>query len=129
MNEQNLIQAWQSACGRIIYAQLAPTGLLITTVALLQFGLANAAISVRIAAVLILLASGILGALAEFAAADEAVAISGALVASAPESAVAKRIALQARLMSVVKFVTPAIFVLIFAFLVQALLFGVVNAN
>jgi hypothetical protein len=96
-------------------------------VALLQFGLADAAISVRIAAVLILLASGILGALAEFAAADEAVAIASALVANATESAIAKRISMQSRLMPVVKFVTPAIFVLIFAFLVQALLFA--NAN
>ena len=124
MNEQNLIHAWHHAYNRIIIAQLAPTALLITTVALLQFGLASAAFSVRAAAVLILLASGILGALAEFSAADEAIAIAGQLVAASPDLPVAKRIAFQARLLPVVKFVTPAIFVLIFVFLVQALLLG-----
>ena len=128
MNEQNLIHAWHQSYNRIIMAQLAPTALLITTVALLQFGLAAATFSVRVAAVLILLASGILGALAEFSAADEAAAIAGQLVATSADSPIAKRIAFQARLLPVVKFVTPAIFVVIFVFLVQALLFGAVDA-
>lgn len=129
MNEQNLIHAWHQSYSRIIFAQLAPTALLITTVALLQFGLASAEFSVRISAVLILLASGILGALAEFSAADEAIAIAASLSAAAPSSPVAKRIAIQARLLPVVKYLTPAIFVVIFVYLVQALLFGVVRAG
>jgi hypothetical protein len=129
MNEQNLIHAWHHAQSRIIIAQLAPTALLITTVALLQFGLGSAAFAVRAAAVLILVASGILGALAEFSAADEAIAISGALSAASPDSPVSMRIALQARLLPVVKYITPAIFVAIFVFLVQALLSGAANAS
>ncbi len=129
MNEQNLIHAWHHAHTRIIIAQLAPTGLLITTVALLQFGLGSAELPVRMAAVLILLASGILGALAEFSGADEAAAIASQLVSTSPESPIAKRIAFQARLLPVVKYLTPAIFVVIFGFLVQALLFGVVRAG
>ncbi|MEN9752642.1 MAG: hypothetical protein RL670_333 [Actinomycetota bacterium] len=128
MNEQNLIHAWHHAYSRIIYAQLAPTGLLITTVALLQFGLGSAAFSVRAAAVLILLASGILGALAEYAAADEATAIATQLAATSSDSPVVKRIAVQARLLPVVKYLTPAIFVVIFVYLVQALLFGAASA-
>jgi len=122
MNEPNLILAWHHSFNRIIQAQFAPTGLLITTVALLQFGLDHASFAVRFAAVLILLASGILGALAEFAAADEAIAVASQLIVAAPSSPIAKRIAFQARLLPVVKYLTPAIFVVIFIYLVQALL-------
>jgi hypothetical protein len=121
MNERELVQAWHNAWNRIILAQIAPTALLITTVALLQFGLAEADFAVRGGAALILLASGILGALAEFGAADEASGISRELAALSPASAVSKRIAFQAKLLPVVKFVTPAIFVAIFVYLVAAL--------
>lgn len=122
MNEVNLIQAWQQSYNRIIFAQLAPTGLLITTVALLQFGLGQASIAVRIAALLILLASGILGALAEFAAADEAIGIAKELQSANGSSNLAKKVSFQARLLPIVKFVTPAIFVLIFIALALELL-------
>lgn len=121
MNERELIHTWHNAWNRIILAQIAPTALLITTVALLQLGLAETDIAVRGATALILLASGILGALGEFSAADEASGISRDLVATAPNSATTKRIAFQAKLLPVVKYVTPAIFVGIFAHLVPAL--------
>ena len=93
MNQPDLVRLWSKAWNRIIFAQLAPTTLLITTVALLQFGLADAAVSVRWAAELILLASGILGALAEFTAADEAMGLAKELATVAPTDASTIRIA------------------------------------
>jgi len=114
MNETELIQAWNNSWKRIVYAQLAPTFLLITTVALLQFGLAKASFAVRVAAALILLASGILGALAEFAAAVDAQRIAKDL----------PKVQATAKWLPVVKFVTPAIFVIIFVALLAALFFG-----
>ena len=121
MNERELVQAWHNAWNRIILAQIAPTALLITTVALLQLGLAETDIAVRGAAALILLASGILGALGEFSAADEATGISREIEIVSPKSAVSKRITFLAKFLPVVKFVTPAIFVAIFGYLVVAL--------
>jgi hypothetical protein len=124
MIQSELVQAWHNSWNRIIVAQLAPTALLITTVALVQFGLGQASFAVRVGALLILLASGILGALAEYSAAAEAMAIANALAAEAKKSVAAKQILKLSRWLPVVKFVTPAIFVLIFAFLAAALLFG-----
>lgn len=121
MNERELVHAWHNAWNRIILAQIAPTALLITTVALLQLGLAETDIAVRGATALILLASGILGALGEFSAADEASGISRELAVASPNSAVTKKITFLARLLPVVKYVTPTIFIGIFAHLVPAI--------
>ena len=122
MNQSELVQAWNNSWNRIIVAQMAPTALLITTVALLQFGLADASLPVRVAALLILLASGILGALAEFTAAAEAASVASHLAAAEQGTPTSVNILKLSRWLPVVKFVTPAIFVLIFIFLAQALL-------
>jgi hypothetical protein len=122
MNQSELVQAWNNSWNRIIVAQMAPTALLITTVALLQFGLADASLPVRLATLLILLASGILGALAEFTAAGEAASVASQLAAAEQGSPTSANILKLSRWLPVVKFVTPAIFVLIFIFLAQALL-------
>ena len=122
MSEKALLQQWNNAWNRLIIAQLAPTGLLITTVALLQFGLADASASVRWAALLILLASGILGALAEFTAARDGMNIAEALDKVKGKSPIAIGVIRTARWLPVVKFVTPAIFVAIFVCLFGALI-------
>lgn len=122
MNQSELVQAWNNSWNRIIVAQMAPTALLITTVALLQFGLADASLPVRLAALFILVASGILGALAEFTAAGEAASVASQLAAAEQGSPTSANILKLSRWLPVVKFVTPAIFVLIFIFLAQALL-------
>ncbi|MEN9737873.1 MAG: hypothetical protein RJA26_1106 [Actinomycetota bacterium] len=122
MNQSELVQAWNNSWNRIIVAQMAPTALLITTVALLQFGLADAALPVRLAALLILLASGILGALAEVTAAGEAGSVASQLAVAEQGTPTSVNILNLSRWLPVVKFVTPAIFVLIFIFLAQALL-------
>jgi len=124
MSEKELIKSWDSAWNRVIVAQLAPTALLITTVALLQFGLDHANLAVRWAALFILLASGILGALAEFSAATEAIAVASELDKIKGASRQARSIVGLARWLPVVQYVTPAIFILIFVFLAAALLHG-----
>ena len=102
---------WLELRNTIVVSQMAPTALLITTVALLQFGLADTDLAVRIAAAGILLASGILGALIQFFTASEAekLAANDATLASS------------ARWLWVIKFVTPTIFVVIFVALMVAL--------
>jgi hypothetical protein len=114
MIESELIGLWSKARWHIIVSQLAPTALLGFTVWLALEGLAAAPLSVRIAAVGILLASGILGAAAQFSSASEAQAVAGDLMTSGAASAVSRRIVASASWLWVVKFVTPAIFVVIF---------------
>jgi hypothetical protein len=70
----------------------------------------------------ILLASGILGALAEYTAAHEAQAVAKDLAALKAKSALSQTIIKSAVWMHVVKYLTPAIFVAIFVTLVGALL-------
>jgi hypothetical protein len=124
MTERELVDLWNRARLHLILAQLAPTFLLIATVALLGAGLAEAAFAVRLAALLILLASGILGALAEYSAATDAKAIAADLRALPQASALTRNILAQAPWLAVARFVTPAIFVVIFVALAVALLRG-----
>lgn len=121
MNNAELIQQWNKLRDQVIFAQLAPSALLITSVALLQFGLADARAWVKLAFAGILLASGILGALAEYAAATEAMAVAADLEAAGAESRQAKQIISFSPFMNVVRFVTPAIFVGIFGAILIAL--------
>ncbi len=121
MTNAELIQQWNKLRDQLIIAQLAPSALLITSVALLQFGLADAALWVKLAFAGILLASGILGALAEYAAATEALAVAGDLKAAGAESRQAKQIIAFSPWLNVARFVTPAIFVAIFVAILVAL--------
>lgn len=114
MDQANLIRSWQELRRQIIISQLAPTFLLIVTVGMLAVGLPNASIWVKLAALGILLASGILGALVQFTAATEAQAIASELAASESQGPLVLSIMASAAWMNVVRFVTPSIFVLIF---------------
>ena len=124
MTERELIGLWLRARNQLIFAQLAPTFLLITTVGLIDQIRSTGDWAVW-ATIGILAASGILGALAEFGAADEAQAVAadlGELGKLGPLSAVARRIQRGAPLLYAAKFLTPAIFVAIFIALLFALL-------
>lgn len=121
MPEHDLIAAWSRARWHIIVSQLAPTALLGFTVWLGLQGLHDASLALRLAAAGILLASGVLGALAQFTAAGEALAVSRDLAALSPTAAVSRRIVAAGPLMNVVRFVTPAIFVLVFVALLVEL--------
>lgn len=121
MNEAELIRLWQKSRQQIIVAQLAPTFLLITTAGLVEQVREAGQMAVW-AVVGILLASGILGALAEYTAAHEAQAVSKDLAALKAKSALSQTIIKSAVWMHVVKYLTPAIFVVIFVALLAALL-------
>ena len=123
MSELELIGLWSKARHAIVVSQFAPTALLGFTVWLTLQGLSTAPLSVRVAAAGILLASGILGALAQFASASEAQAVARDLAVAGAASATATRIIAFSPWLAVVKFVTPLIFVVIFiALLVELFL-------
>ena len=90
---------WLAHRRMIVLSQMAPTALLITTVALLQFGLADNAVALRVAAAGILL----------FQSASEA----HALLRQAEPT--------KTSWMWVVQYVTPTIFVVIYVALMVAL--------
>lgn len=120
MNEQELIQNWQKNRLHIILAQLAPTALL-AFAAIATPAIAESGLVMSVAFALILLASGILGALAEYSAAAEAQATIDDLSALPGDSAQRRRIIASRPWLEVVKFVTPAIFVAIYVVLLIAL--------
>lgn len=121
MTEAELIQEFQKNRLHIILAQLAPTALLgfavIATPTIT--GTSNYLIG---AFVFILMASGILGALAEYSAASQAQAVIDDLKALPGSSALRNRIISFRPFLEIVKFVTPAIFVVIFLALLVELL-------
>ncbi len=121
MNEQQLISTWSKLRTHLIVSQLAPTFLLITTVGLVPTIRSAGGFAVW-ATVGILLASGILGALVQFAAASEAQAVASELSKTSKHSKLTKAIGVSARAMDIAKFVTPTIFVAIFVALCAALL-------
>lgn len=120
MNEQDLIRNWQTNRLHIMLAQLAPTGLL-AFAAIATPTIAGFDLYTKLAFALILLASGILGALAEYSAAAEAQSTIDDLKALPRDSALRRRIVASRPWLEVVKYVTPAIFVAIFAAILLAL--------
>lgn len=122
MTEFELLRLWQKARLHLVVSQIAPTFLLIATVALFPLGLGQAPIVVRLAALGILLASGILGALVQFSSSAEAQAVAADLAALKMRSAMGERVISLAPWLNVVKFVTPAVFGVIFLCLMAALL-------
>jgi hypothetical protein len=121
VTEKELLDLWNRARTHLVFAQLAPTFLLITAVGLVP-AIREAGSFTIWAALGILLASGILGALVEFAAAHEAQAIARDLSAIAKPSHTTRTIIRYAPWLNVAKYVTPAIFVGIFVALAGALL-------
>ncbi len=105
---------WIEARRTIVNSQVAPTLLLATIVGLIQFGLSETSLSLRLATAGILLASGFLGTLVQFQAVREAREI-------ARNSKVSKSVQSAAKWLWIFQFITPAIFTLIFAALMWAL--------
>lgn len=120
MTEAELIHEFQRNRLHIILAQLAPTGLL-AFAAIATPTIAQSQMFVIHAFALILLASGILGALAEYSAASQAQAVIDDLKALPGESKLRNRVISFRPWLEVVKYVAPAIFVLIFLAILAAL--------
>ena len=123
MTELELIQLWNKLRNQVIFSQLAPTFLLIVSIALINDGLAEAAFEVRMATMGILLASGIFGYLAQYSSATEARAVIADIRTLKTKSKVATQIIRFASWLDVIRYVTPTIFVAIYVFLGLALLF------
>jgi hypothetical protein len=123
MTELDLIQLWNKLRNQVIFSQLAPTFLLIVTIALINDGLANAALEVRLATMGILLASGIFGYLAQYSTATEARALIAEIRTLKTKSKVSSQVIKFANWLDVIRYVTPTIFVAIYVFLGIALLF------
>jgi hypothetical protein len=122
MNELELVQLWNKSRNQLVFAQLAPTFLLITTAGLVPE--IRAAGNYTVWGVLgILLASGILGALVEFSAAHEAQAVAADLKALGSKSRISATIQRTVPWLHVAKYLTPAIFIGIFIALTAALVF------
>jgi hypothetical protein len=123
LNEHELIQLWHRLRNQIIFSQLAPTFLLISTIALLNDSLATASEPVRLATLGILLASGIFGYLAQYSAATEARAVLAEIRQLKTKSKVSSQLLKFTSWLDVIRYVTPSIFVIIYVLLCIALLF------
>jgi hypothetical protein len=123
MTELDLIQLWNKLRNQVIFSQLAPTFLLIVTIALINDGLADAAFEVRLATMGILLASGVFGYLAQYSTATEARALIAEMRTLKTKSKVSSQVIKFANWLDVIRYVTPTIFVAIYVFLGIALLF------
>jgi len=123
MNELDLIQLWSKLRNQIIFSQLAPTFLLIVTIALLNDGLAQTPEPVRYATLGILLASGIFGYLAQYSAATEARAVLAEIRNLKTRSKISTQLLKFSNWLDIIRYVTPTIFVIIYVLLVIALLF------
>jgi hypothetical protein len=123
MTELELIQLWNKLRNQVIFSQLAPTFLLIVSIALINDGLAEAAFEVRMATMGILLASGIFGYLAQYSSATEARAVLAEMRMLKTKSKISVQLIRFANWLDVIRYVTPTIFVGIYVFLGLALLF------
>jgi hypothetical protein len=123
MTELEMIQLWNKLRNQVIFSQLAPTFLLIVTIALLNDGLSAQPLVVKLATLGILLASGIFGYLAQYSAATEARALLSEIRTLKTKSKLSSQLLRFAKWLDVIRYVTPTIFVAIYVFLCIALLF------
>lgn len=123
MTELELIQLWNKLRNQVIFSQLAPTFLLIVTIALINDGLSAQPLVVKLATLGILLASGIFGYLAQYSAATEAKALLGEIKTLKTKSKLSSQLLRFAKWLDIIRYVTPTIFVAIYVFLCIALLF------
>jgi hypothetical protein len=121
MTEFELNRLWNKSRNQLVFAQLAPTFLLITTAGLVP-AIREAGFYTVWATLGILLASGILGALVEFSAAHEAQGVAREIAKLPTRGALSETILKTAPWLHVAKYVTPTIFVGIFVALTAALL-------
>jgi hypothetical protein len=113
METSQLIREFNTNRLHLILAQLAPTGLL-AFAAIATPAIADSGEYLKAGFALILLASGILGALAEYSAASQAQATIDSLKLVTDKSPLVERVISFRPWLEVAKFVTPAIFVAIF---------------
>lgn len=115
VNEKDLLGLWATARLHIMIAQIAPTFLLAVTVtALALTGGDGGPMAVKLASAGVLLASGILGAIAQYTSAAEAQGVAAEMGELESPSRVVKQILATWWWTTIVKFVTPTIFTIIY---------------
>jgi hypothetical protein len=123
MTELELIALWNKLRNQVIFSQLAPTFLLIVTIALLNDGITGQPVVLKLALLGILLASGIFGYLAQYSAATEARALLADIRTLKTKSKLSSQLLKFSKWLDVIRYVTPTIFAAIYVLLVIALLF------
>jgi hypothetical protein len=123
MTELELIALWNKLRNQVIFSQLAPTFLLIVTIALLNDGITGQPVVLKLALLGILLASGIFGYLAQYSAATEARALLADIRTLKTKSKLSSQLLKFSKWLDVIRYVTPTIFAVIYVLLVIALLF------
>jgi hypothetical protein len=121
MSELELITMWSRARKQMITSQLGPIFLLTATIALLRTGLADADTGTRLAAALILLATGALGAAVQFSINSQAIAIARDLRDMGATSHAGRAVIASEPLTNLVRFAVPALFVAIYVVILVAL--------
>jgi predicted secreted protein len=122
METSQLIREFNTNRLHLILAQLAPTGLL-AFAAIATPEIADSGEYLKAGFALILLASGILGALAEYSAASQAQATIDALKLVSDKNPLVERVISFRPWLEIAKFVTPTIFVAIFIAILLGLYF------
>ncbi|MBM7412838.1 hypothetical protein JOE38_002661 [Clavibacter michiganensis] len=121
MSELELITMWSRARKQLITSQLGPIFLLTSTVVLLRTGLADADLGTRLAAALILLATGAMGAAAQFSITSQGIAIARDLRDAGATSHAARTVIASEGLTNLVRYALPALFVVIYVVILVAL--------
>jgi len=120
MSEKELIRIWMQNRNQIILSQIAPTALLGASPFIVSL-LLEQSLALKISFSLILLASGILGAWAQFSAAEENEAVAISLGELKRKSEVARQLIQRAPMLSVIKWGTTTIFTGVFIAILMAL--------
>ncbi|MWJ18894.1 hypothetical protein DOU17_08155 [Clavibacter michiganensis subsp. michiganensis] len=121
MSELELITMWSRARKQMITSQLGPIFLLTSTVVLLRTGLADADLGTRLAAALILLATGALGSAVQFSVSSQAIAIARDLRDASATSHAARTVIAAEGLTNLIRYAIPALFVVIYVVILVAL--------
>lgn len=120
MSEKELIRIWLQNRNQIILSQIAPTALLGASPFIASL-LLEQSFALKISFALILLASGILGAWAQFSAAEENEAVAISLSELKKKSEIAKQLIQRAPMLSIIKWGTTTIFTGVFVAILIAL--------
>lgn len=123
MDEKVLLEQWNAGRSQVIRAQLAPSIVLVSILALASFDRFEMASSkVQYFAIFIAAASGILSIIAQFAAIREAEALVKELKKLEAPSLLAKKISESGTLLSLTTFATVFLGLATFGFLISAVM-------
>ncbi len=123
MDEKALLELWSKSRSQVISAQLAPSIVLVSILALASFGQFEMASSeVQYLAIFIAVSSGILSIISQFAAIREAEALVRELKMIASPTLLGKKVAESGFLLSLTTFATIGLGLVTFGFIVSAVM-------